>query len=207
VADIIEAFKTFEKKNIDNSYWELNISCPNLIHAKDITFYPPKNLNELLGEVDKLNLKKPVLVKMPIEKSNKEVLKMLEVIADHSPKGVIFGNLQKDGRHPSLERGEVKKFKAGFFSGKPTFERSNELISLTYKNFRDRFVIVGCGGIFSGEDAYEKILRGASLVQLITGLIYEGPELIAKINFELADLLERDGFDSISEAVGSKFQV
>jgi dihydroorotate dehydrogenase len=63
---------------------------------------------------------------------------------------------------------------------------------------------VGCGGVFSAVDAYRKITLGASLVQLITGLIYEGPQLVAQINQQLPQLLARDGFTSISQAIGSK---
>lgn len=202
IQDIIASFKKFEKSKINNSYYELNISCPNLFG--NVSFYPPKNLEQLLRAVDKLHLKKPVFVKMPIDKSNTETLSMLKVIAKHSPKGVVFGNLQKNRKHPSLDPLEVKRFPIGNFSGKPTFDRSNELISLTYKRYKERFLIIGCGGVFSGKDAYEKIVRGASLVQLITGMIFEGPQLISAINFELVDLLERNGFSNISEAVGSK---
>jgi dihydroorotate dehydrogenase len=90
----------------------------------------------------------------------------------------------------------------GNFSGKPTFKRSNELIELAYKNYGKKLVVVGCGGVFSGQDAYRKIRLGASLVQMITGLVYEGPGVVAKINIELADLLEKDGFESVSQAIG-----
>lgn len=201
VKDIVKAFKIFEQKNINNSYYELNISCPNLIHG-NVSFYTQKNLNELLTEVKKLKIKKPIFVKMPIDKSDKEILAMLKVIDKYSVKGVIFGNLQKDKKHPSLDKDEVNKFKMGFYSGKPTYDRSNELISLSHKHYKDRFVIVGCGGVFSGKDAFEKISRGASLIQLITGLIYEGPQLVQQINFELLDTLEDKGFRNIKEAVG-----
>lgn len=201
IEDIISAFHTFEQSSVKHTYYELNISCPNLYG--DITFYPPKNLEELLSEVDKLHLKKPVFIKMPIEKSDKEVTAMLEVIADHCPAGVIFGNLQKNRNHPALVQREVKKFKVGYFSGKPTFDRSNELIKLAYKTYKKRFVIIGCGGIFSGDDAYLKIKLGATLVQLITGMIFQGPQLISQINIELVDALKRDGFKHISEAIGS----
>ena len=70
----------------------------------------------------------------------------------------------------------------GGISGKSTWDLSNELISKTYREYGDRLVIIGVGGIFSAQDAYEKIKRGASLVQLITGMIYEGPQLIGEIN-------------------------
>lgn len=202
IGDIISAFKKFEKSKLKGAYYELNISCPNL--SGNITFYPPKNLEELLKEIDKLKLQKPLFMKMPIEKSDKEVLEMLKVIAKHSPSGVIFGNLQKDRKNKALVQTEVAQFKTGNFSGKPTFERSNELIKLAYKNYGKRLVIIGCGGIFSSEDAYKKIVLGASLLQLITGMIYEGPSLIMQINFGLGELLKKDGYTHISQAVGSK---
>ena len=201
VADIIQTFKTFEQSYLENSYYELNISCPNL--SGDITFYPPENLEELLVEVDKIDVSKPIFVKMPIEKSNTEVLEMLEVIASHSIDGVIFGNLQKDRKNPCLDQEEVAKSGKGNFSGKPTYDRSNELIALAYKNYKDKLIIIGCGGIFNAEDAYVKIKSGASLVQLITGMIYQGPQLIAEINEDLIKLLDRDGYKNISEAVGA----
>jgi dihydroorotate dehydrogenase subfamily 2 len=201
VSDIISAFKIFEKSTVKHTYYELNISCPNL--KGNVTFYPPKNLGQLLSAVDKLKIKKQIFVKMPIEKSDRDALAMLKVIAKHKITGVIFGNLQKDRNNKVLVRSEVKKYKVGNFSGKPTYERSNELISLCYKHYKGRLVIIGCGGIFNGADAYEKFKRGASLVQFITGMIYEGPQVAANINIELADLLKKDGFKNISEVVGT----
>lgn len=203
IKDIISAFKIFEERKVRSSYYELNISCPNLVHAKNISFYPQKNLNSLLTAIDKLRLKKPVFVKMPIDKTNTEVIKMLDIIVKHkSTKGVIFGNLLKDREDPSLDQSEVKKFKVGNFSGKPCEQRSNELITLAYKKYKNKLIIIGCGGIFSAEDSYKKIKLGASLVQLITGMIFQGPQLISQINLELIDLLKKDGFKNIKEAIG-----
>jgi dihydroorotate dehydrogenase subfamily 2 len=199
ILDIVQAFTLFEKSHVHHSYYELNISCPNLFG--DITFYPPKNLRELLTEVDALHLKRPVFIKMPIEKSDEEVLQMLEVIAKHSVAGVIIGNLQKNRNDPSLVQSEVRKFSTGAFSGKPTFNRSNELIALCYKHYKP-MTVIGCGGVFSGEDAYKKIRLGATLIQLITGMIFQGPQLIAQINQDLSDYLKRDKLQTISEAVG-----
>jgi dihydroorotate dehydrogenase len=140
---------------------------------------------------------------MPIEKSDKDVLKMLDVISGFSINGVIFGNLQKDRNNPAIIHDEITKFKVGNFSGKPTEKRSNELIKLCYRGFKKRFVIIGCGGIFSGQDAYKKIMLGASLVQLLTGMVFQGPQLIGQINLNLIDLLKKDGFRNISDSVGS----
>jgi dihydroorotate dehydrogenase subfamily 2 len=202
IADIIEGFTKFDKSNVKHAYYELNISCPNLYG--DVSFYPPNNLKELLTEVEKLKLSRPIFIKMPIEKSDKETLTMLEVITKFKIAGVIIGNLQKNRKDPALHLDEVAKFKVGNFSGKPTFNRSNELISLAYKQYGKKLTIIGCGGVFNARDAYKKIILGASLVQLITGMIYEGPTLISRINYELADLLKNDGFTHISQAVGSR---
>lgn len=216
VSDIKKSFLIFEKnktslrKQAKNSYYEINISCPNLINTK-VDLYKPANFKVLLQSIDlpagrqgRLKLKKPVFVKMPIFLSNKEFISLLDVITKFKfIKGVIIGNLFKDRKSPLLDRQEVKQFKVGYFSGKPCEQRSNELIKLTYKKYKNKLIIIGCGGIFNGEDAYKKIKLGASLIQLITGMIFQGPQLISQINLELEELLEKDGFKNISEAVGS----
>jgi len=201
IADIIASFKKAEAANLPFAYYELNISCPNLFG--NVSFYPPENLRELLEAVTALNPKKPMFIKMPITESDTDVHKMLEVITQFPVQGVIFGNLQKDRSHPDLLPEEVALHGKGNFSGKPTEKRSNELIKLAYKTFGKKLVIIGCGGVFSAEDAYTKIKSGASLVQLITGLIFMGPQLAAQINLELPRLLEKDGFKNISEAIGA----
>jgi len=200
IEDILQAFSIFETSNIKNAYYELNISCPNLFG--NITFYPPKNLEELLNEIDRIKLKKPVFIKMPINETDTATIKMLDVILRHKITGVIFGNLQKDRTNPAIIKEEIK-WKVGNFSGLPTQKRSDELISLAFKHSKNKLIIIGCGGVFSTEDAYRKIKLGASLVQLITGLIYEGPLLVAKINKELSENLKKDGFKNISEAIGT----
>lgn len=204
IDDIIQAFKTFEKAKIKNSYYELNISCPNLIHGgKDITFYPPMNLEKLLSKVDKVKLSKPLFIKMPINESNSDFVKMLDVIVKHKVAGVIIGNLQKDRTDSSFDKSEIKSAGVGNFSGAPCFRRSNELISVAYQKYGGKLVIVGCGGVFSAHDAYDKIRLGASLIMMITGMIYEGPQVIGQINKELVELLRRDGYDNVSSSVGT----
>ena len=83
------------------------------------------------------------------------------------------------------------------------FDPSNDLIAHAYRRINRHLILIGSGGVFSAEDAYEKIRLGAYLVQLATGLIFEGPQLIGEINRGLVRLLKRDGFSSVSEAVGS----
>lgn len=203
IKDIVSGFKMAKKINIDNSYYELNISCPNLIHNLNINFYDPKNLEKLLIAVEGVKMKKPVFVKMPIDQGDRKTLNMLKVISKFkSFKGVIFGNLQTNKENKTLVKSEIKKFKMGKYSGKPTFEDSNRLIKLAYKNFKDRFIIIGCGGVFNADDAWVKFTNGASLVQLITGMIFEGPQLIAQINRDLSEKLSKEGYTHLSQIVG-----
>ena len=204
VKDVVAAFKTFEKSQIKNRYYEINISCPNLINTAT-DFYKPANLNLLLKSIGRLKIKKPIFIKMPISITNKEFLFLLNIVSEYKMiKGVIIGNLSKDKTNSLLNKQEVKKFKVGNFSGKPCEPRSNELIKLTYKKYGDKLIIIGCGGVFNGQDAYTKIKLGASLIQMITGMIFQGPQVISQINLELEELLERDGYKNIKEAIGQE---
>lgn len=204
IEDIVSAFQIFEKAGVKNSYYELNISCPNLIHANDnISFYKPKSLENLLQNLKKLQIKKPIFIKMPISENDKTVLILLEIAAKYEIGAVIFGNLQRDRTNPTFVQQEIETCGRGNFSGKPCQSRSNELISLAYKHFGKKLRIIGCGGIFSAEDAYEKIRRGASLLQLVTGMIFEGPQIASAINKGLVELLKKDGFKNVKEAIGA----
>jgi len=91
----------------------------------------------------------------------------------------------------------------GGLSGKPLRERATSFIRHIYQATRGRLPIIGVGGIFTAEDAYEKIKAGATAVQILTGFVYEGPCAVKRINRGLLRLMERDGFNSISEAVGT----
>jgi len=105
-----------------------------------------------------------------------------------------------------LDKKEIENAGRGNFSGKPTEKQSNILLSEVYKRYQNRFILIGCGGVFDGKDAYEKIKRGATLIQMITGMVYQGPQQIGVINKELAELLKKDGYKNISEAIGSYFE-
>ena len=87
-------------------------------------------------------------------------------------------------------------------SGKPLFEISTDQLKKVYKYTKGKIPLIGVGGVDSAEKAYKKIKSGASLIQLYTGLVYKGPKLVDEINNGLIDLLKKDGFKNISEAVG-----
>lgn len=186
ILDIVKCFRLFENSPVKHAYYELNISCPNTFGGEPFT--TPTKLDTLLRALAKVKVSRPVFVKMPIDQTKKETLSLLEVIVKHQMTGVIIGNLTKDHANPHLtatDRTFWSKNK-GNVSGKPTFERSNELIALTKKRYGSKLIIIGTGGIFSAKDAKKKLQLGADLVQLITGMIFEGPQLIGLINRDLA---------------------
>jgi dihydroorotate dehydrogenase len=201
VKDYTGSLKLIKAKKVGDLV-TLNISCPNTYGGEPFT--TPKRLELLLTAVDELRLIQPVFIKMPINLAWPEFQGLLRVAAAHNVAGVIIGNLQK-------QRGGLKDVLPeeiqGGLSGKPTYALSNELIAHTYRSFGDRFTIIGVGGVFSADDAYTKIKLGASLVELVTGLIFEGPELIGQINRGLVRRLQADGYHTISEAVGAANRV
>jgi len=185
VLDVLQSFRLFEQSSVKHAYYELNISCPNTFGGEP--FSVPNHLQILLAALDKMEISRPVYVKFPIDQTWEESKVLLDIIANHSPAGVIIGNLTKDKTNPAVEESErsIWQNSRGNVSGKPTWERSNALIQNTRRHYGDRFTIIGTGGIFSGEDARTKLDLGADLVQLITGMIFEGPTLIGQINHHL----------------------
>lgn len=205
IDDIYSAFEKVIKVDYFD-YYELNISCPNLINAEILEnkIDTPRGLILLLNKLSTLDIKLPVFIKMYLEKNIEETLALTEVASNYPfIKGLIFSNLVKNRKNEAFVKEEIEKAGKGNFSGKPTEKMTNALISAIYRKYKDRFVIIGCGGIFDGKDAYEKIKRGATLIQMITGMIYEGPSQIGTINKELAELLKKDGYKHISEVIGT----
>jgi dihydroorotate dehydrogenase (fumarate) len=178
----------------------LNISCPNTYGGEPFT--TPEKLQRLLSAVDDVDLAQPVFIKMPNHLPWDEFGDLLAIAARHNVAGVTISNLAKNRDQLHLQDPLPDTIK-GNLSGRPTWELSNDLIRLAFRHYHERFVIIGVGGIFSAEDAYTKIRLGASLVELITGMIFEGPSLIGRINSGLAKLLQRDGFANVSEAIGA----
>jgi len=185
IADYLFTFKAFANRKYVK-YFELNISCPNI--ALKGAFSSKENFTKLCKAVKALKLKQPVFVKMASEMSFKESDMLVEIALKYGMKGVIFSNLVKDRTNKYLNIDEVQKIShlPGNFSGKPTFENSVKLIQHTRKKFGKDIVIIGTGGVFNASDAKAKFDAGADLIQLITGMIYEGPQLIGQINQALS---------------------
>jgi dihydroorotate dehydrogenase subfamily 2 len=200
VQDYRECFKAFIQAKVGDFY-ELNISCPNAFGGEPFT--TPELLKQLLYGLSNLNFQKPVFIKMPINLSWDEFEKLLLVAKNYAwVTGLTIGNLNKNRQDEAIKDTIPENIK-GNVSGKPCEELANNLIQKTYAAHGERFVIIGVGGVFSAQDAYKKIRLGASLVGLITGMIYQGPQLIGQINRELVGFLKRDGFKTIGEAVGA----
>ena len=199
VEDYLGGIKYF--LNIGN-YLTINISCPNTYGG--LPFTDPKRLNLLLKKINKLNIKKPIFLKIPPDLSFDVVDEIIELGEQYNITGFICSNLTKNRNNLKIVAEDIERVPEGVggISGKPTEEITNNLIAYVYKKTNGKKIIIGCGGIFSAEDAYKKIKLGASLLQLITGMIFEGPQLISQINLRLCDLLKKDGFKNISEAIG-----
>lgn len=199
VADYIGSLR-YIKQSTRGGMLTLNISCPNTYGGEPFT--TPARLESLLASMDRLHLSQPVFIKMPSNLSWREFHGLLQVIARHHVDGVTIGNLAKD-RSKVVLKDPLPNHIQGGLSGKPTQKATNDLIRKTRLTYGNRFIIIGVGGIFTAEDAYEKIRLGANLVELITGMIFEGPQRIGQINKGLVAMLERDGYKNISEAVGT----
>ena len=198
INDYIQSLKVLSQTG---DFIVINVSCPNAYGGE--TFVDPDLLERLLSRVDQLQLTKPLFLKLPVDLTTKQLDALCEVIDLHQVDCLILSNLTKERSRKEIDQTELVQAGAGGISGAPTKQASTELIRHAYRSTQGRYVIVGVGGIFSAEDAYEKICAGASLVQLATGMIFEGPQLIGEINKGLVKLLTRDGFDSITEAIGS----
>lgn len=200
IADYATTLRLLKKSQV-GSMITLNISCPNTYGGEP--FSEPMKLEALLSKVDTLGLKVPVFVKMPSDVDWDAFKELLDVIVRHRIAGVTICNLVKDRTSVQLHDDLPSSIK-GNLSGKPVFDVSNELIRKTYSEYGDVLKIIGVGGVFTAQDAYTKITLGASLVELITGMIFEGPQVIGQINRDLVTLLRADGYTNVSQAIGSK---
>lgn len=179
-------------------YFTVNISCPNAFGGQPFT--APDRLDRLLERIDRIPTRKPVFLKLSPDLSENEVDAILGVAERHRVHGFICSNLTKDRTNDRLHDKAIPR--VGGFSGKVVGDAADAQIAEVYRKTKGKYVVIGCGGIFSAEDAYRKIRRGASLLQLITGMIYEGPQLIGEINRGLVKLLDRDKFGTLAEARG-----
>ncbi len=198
---IEDYYKSFRLLEPFGDYFTINISCPNAFGG--LPFTDKISFNKLLTRLEHVNTNKPIFIKMSPDLTDKELDDIIEVCDNHRVHGFIISNLSKKRNDLGIPEKEFSKVGPGGLSGGLVRKKSMDMISKVYTKTQGRYIIQGVGGIFSAKDAYEMIKSGASLVQLITGMIYEGPGLIEEINRGLVKLLKKDGYNSISEAVGA----
>ena len=176
----------------------INVSCPNAFGGQP--FHEPERLKALLTKLDLRSSKKPAFIKISPDLDASTIDAIVDLSIEYGAAGIICTNLTKKRDPSKLKDADIPDI--GGLSGKVVDHLSDDAIKRVYRRSQGRLVVIGLGGIFNAEDAYRKIRSGASLVQLITGMIYEGPQLISDINLGLVRFLERDGFKNISEAIG-----
>ena len=142
------------------------------------------------------------MLKIAPDLSEAELEAIIEAALRTEVAGIIATNTTVSRDNLRASPAEVRACGAGGLSGAPLRSRSNEVISLIHRLTRGQLPIIGVGGVFTAADAWEKICSGASLVQLYTGFIYEGPNVAKQINQGLADILRREGFKSLDDAIG-----
>ena len=175
----------FEKLFPFVDYFVVNVSSPNTPNLRALQEKEP--LTKLLGELQTQNLNKakakPILLKIAPDLSDEQLLDIIDIVRETKIAGVIATNTTLSRENLISEN----KKESGGLSGKPLTRRSTEVIRFLSEKSGKAFPIIGVGGIHSAEDAMEKLEAGASLVQLYTGFIYEGPELIKKINQKILE--------------------
>ncbi len=195
-----------EKLSLLADYLVVNVSSPNTPGLRALQ--GEKELTNILSAVQKKRNSvceeqvPPLLVKIAPDLSDDDVNDVISVVQKLKIDGIIVSNTTLD-RPKELYHQDVLK-EAGGLSGTPVFQKSTLMLEKIYRKTKGQIPLIGVGGIASGRDAYEKICRGASLVQLYSSLVYGGAGLITDIKKELAQCLKADGFTSLKDAVGSK---
>tara|TARA_Y100000992_G_scaffold34982_1_gene19577 strand:+ start:866 stop:1906 length:1041 start_codon:yes stop_codon:yes gene_type:complete len=184
-------------------YLTINISSPNTENLRN--FHNDEEMGELLQEIqtekDKLKTNIPIAIKISPDLELKSIDKICEILIKNKISTVIISN-STDRTRENLKN--INKLEKGGLSGKPLENKSNFLINEFYKSFKSDITIIGVGGIDSGRSVYEKIINGAKLVQLYTGMVFKGPNIVSTINNELIDIIKKTGVNNISELIGSK---
>ena len=187
-------------------YFSINISSPNTKNLRDLQ--SEAALDDLLTKIMKtrqqlaaeFKRKVPVAVKIAPDVENSSIPALAEILIKHEVDAVIATNTTID--HSSVEASEFGD-ESGGLSGKPLKQRANEVVSLLYRELQGKVPIIGVGGISSSEDAWQRLVAGAEMVQIYSSFIYNGPSIIAEINKGLALRVAESGCESLQQAVQS----
>ena len=184
-------------------YITINISSPNTENLRD--FHEETKFSELLSLIEKeknrLKSKIPIVVKISPDISESQINEISDTILRHSIGAIIISNSTENERERLIN---ISKYQKGGLSGKPLEEKSNQLIKKFYNLLKGKTQIIGVGGVDSGKSAYKKFQSGANYVQLYTGMVFQGPNIVRKIKKELKELLVKDGVKNFQEIIGNK---
>ena len=197
--DYLIGLETFHK-NAD--YITVNISSPNTENLRN--FHDQSKLKELL---EKINLKKkelkskiPLVVKISPDIKDLQINEISDILLDKEIDAAIISNTSDSTREKLRD---IQKHQKGGLSGKPIETKSNNVIKKFYKLFKGKIKIIGVGGVDSGKSAYDKFLSGADYIQLYTGMVYQGPNIVGIIKKELREILSKEGVKNYTEIVGN----
>jgi dihydroorotate dehydrogenase len=180
----------------------VNVSSPNTPNLRQLQ--DKIALDEILAAIQEINKsRKPILVKIAPDLSFEAIDEILQFASSRQMAGIVATNTTVS--RPQMGDAAVQKIysETGGLSGRPLRERSTEIIRHIFKQTNGKLPIIGVGGIFNADDAWEKITAGASLVQIYTGLVFEGPGITKQIVNGLRETLEEAGMKNLREAVGS----
>ena len=192
-------------------YFTINISCPNTQDGEP--FVDEHNLDALLSAVTqhiRPITDKPIYVKLAADISIAEIDIIVDGCVKHNMDGFVLTNLAKPSHNTEHLPEEYPTVKGllpagkGAMSGLPLQRISTDVIRHVYRRTRGTKTLIGVGGVFTAKDAYEKITSGASLLHMITTMIFDGPQNLSEINRGLVQLMKKDGFTSLEQAVGSR---
>ena len=198
IEDYVKLLKIFNRKA---SYITLNISSPNTPGLRELE--QKDNLDKLVKKISLFKRKNsvniPVFLKIDPDISRNQLGDIADIVLSSTINGVIISNTSIHRSNELISKHANEK---GGISGLPIKETSNKLLKDFYILTNGKIPLIGVGGISNGKDVYERILNGASLIQLYTSLIYKGPFIVNKIKEELVYLLKRDNYKSLEQAVG-----
>ena len=182
-------------------YITINISSPNTENLRN--FHDETKFDELINSIQKekvkLKSKIPIVVKISPDIHEEQIGLISKILLAHKVSAIIISNTTTKNRE---KLNDILKHQKGGLSGKPLEKECNKLISKFYKLLKGKIEIIGVGGIDSGKSAYEKFLAGASYVQLYTGMVFQGPNIVGKIKKELKEILINEGVKNFREIVG-----
>jgi len=183
-------------------YITINISSPNTEGLRD--FHDQKKLIDLITTLNKIKKDNkssvPLLLKISPDINNSHIPEIADAAIKNDISAIVLTNTTNSNRDNLVS--EFKKEEGGL-SGDPLYQLSNNIIKKFYKEIKGKISIIGVGGVNSGKSAYEKIIAGASLLQLYTGFVYRGPSAAKDIKKELIQILKSEGIKNIKEAIGA----